>query len=131
LLLTGIRYRLLYNLHLTRAGEIRGYVMPLFEIGGEKYVIDEDGFMQEPERWSEAIAAVMAQSDGVDELTEDHWKVMNYIREYYLEHGLAPMVRKVCKTTGLKLKDIYDLFPGGPAKGACKWAGLPKPEGCV
>ena len=111
--------------------EFKERAMPFIEMGEERFEIDEDGFMQEPERWSVMVAKVMAASDGVGELTEDHWKVMNYIREYYLEHGLAPMVRKLCKTTGLKLKDIYELFPGGPAKGACRWAGLPKPEGCV
>jgi len=96
--------------------------MPFVEIDGEKYETDEDGFIQEPERWSDIVAKAMAQADGVGELTEDHWKVMNYIREYYLENGLAPMVRKVCKASGLKLKEIYGLFPGGPAKGACRWA---------
>ena len=105
--------------------------MPTIEISGENYEVDEDGFMQEPQRWSQIVAQAIAQADGVCEITEDHWKVINFIREYYLENGLAPMVRKVCKETGLKLKEIYDLFPGGPAKGACRWAGLPKPEGCV
>ena len=105
--------------------------MPFIEIDKDKYEIDEEGFLQETDRWSEIVAQAMAQADGVDELTEDHWNVMNYIRDYYLENGLAPTVRKVCKTTGLKLKEIYDLFPGGPAKGACRWAGLPRPEGCV
>ena len=69
--------------------------------------------------------------EGLDELTEDHWAVINYIRGYYLEKELAPMVRKMCKHTGLKLKYIFELFPSGPAKGACKLAGLPKPDGCV
>jgi len=105
--------------------------MPFIEIAGDKFEIDEEGFIQETNRWSEQVAAGMALADGVNELTEDHWKVMNYIRNYYLENGLAPTVRNVCKTTGLKLKEIYELFPGGPAKGACRWAGLPKPEGCV
>jgi tRNA 2-thiouridine synthesizing protein E len=57
--------------------------------------------------------------------------VVNYLRDYYLEFNMAPMIRKLCKTTGFKLKEIYDLFPSGPAKGACKVAGLPKPTGCV
>ena len=80
--------------------------MPFIEMGGEKYEIDENGFLKEPERWSEKIAEVMAQADGINELNEDHWKVMNYIREYYLEHGVAPMVRKLCKVSGLKLKPL-------------------------
>ena len=68
---------------------------------------------------------------GVAELTPDHWKVINMLRNYYLQFGIAPMVRKVCKETGFKLNEIYKLFPSGPAKGACKLAGLPKPTGCV
>jgi tRNA 2-thiouridine synthesizing protein E len=67
----------------------------------------------------------------VEKLTEDHWKVINYIRGYYLQFGIAPMIRKLCKESGFKLNEIYTLFPSGPAKGACKLAGLPKPTGCV
>ncbi len=93
--------------------------------------VDEDGFIQEPERWNEEMAHALALTDGVDSLTEAHWKVINYIRGYYKEFDIAPMVRKLCKETGFTLRQIYDLFPSGPAKGACKVAGLPKPTGCV
>ena len=79
----------------------------------------------------EAVAADLAKTEGVDELTETHWKLVNYLREYYLEYNMAPMIRKLCKQTNLSLKEVYDLFPSGPAKGACKVAGLPKPTGCV
>ena len=65
------------------------------------------------------------------ELTAEHWAVIQFIRGYYLEKNLAPMVRKMCQATGFPLMQIYDLFPSGPAKGACKLAGLPKPDGCV
>jgi TusE/DsrC/DsvC family sulfur relay protein len=64
-------------------------------------------------------------------LTDNHWKVVNYLREYYVQFGVAPMIRKLCKQTGFSLKEIYEMFPSGPAKGACKVAGLPKPTGCV
>jgi tRNA 2-thiouridine synthesizing protein E len=93
--------------------------------------IDEDGFIQDPEDWNEAVAADLAKTEGVEELTENHWKVVHYLRDYYLQYNMAPMIRKLCKQTGFKLKEIYDLFPSGPAKGACKVAGLPKPTGCV
>ena len=93
--------------------------------------VDEDGFMQEPEVWDEKIALALASTEAVDELTDEHWKVVNYLREYYQQFGIAPMIRKLCKQTGFSLKEIYDLFPSGPAKGACKVAGLPKPTGCV
>ena len=83
------------------------------------------------EQQQELIAKFMAQEDGIEELHEDHWSVINFIREYYLDNKLAPMVRVICKTTGFRLKYIYELFPSGPAKGAAKLAGLPKPDGCV
>jgi tRNA 2-thiouridine synthesizing protein E len=105
--------------------------MPTFEVEGRKYEVDEDGFLQEPERWTDAVAKDFANSEGIDALTEEHWKLIHYIRNYYVQFGIAPMVRKVCKETGLNLNRIYQLFPSGPAKGACKLAGLPKPTGCV
>ncbi|MFP5234806.1 MAG: TusE/DsrC/DsvC family sulfur relay protein [Acidobacteriota bacterium] len=105
--------------------------MPTFEVEGRKYDVDEDGFLQEPDRWSDAVAEDFAKSESVDHLTENHWKVIRYIRDYYTQFGIAPMVRKLCKETGFKLGDIYTMFPSGPAKGACKLAGLPKPTGCV
>ena len=102
-----------------------------FVVGDKKLTLDEDGFIQEPELWDENVALALAKTEGVDELSEEHWKVVNYLREYYLEYQVAPMIRKLCKSTGFKLNKIYELFPSGPAKGACKVAGLPKPTGCV
>jgi len=93
--------------------------------------IDEDGFIQDPERWNEELALALAAIDGVKELTPAHWKVIHYIRDYYRQFEIAPMIRKVCKETGVSLLELYDLFPAGPAKGACRIAGLPKPTGCV
>ncbi len=105
--------------------------MPVFEVGGRTYNVDEDGFLQEPDLWNEEAAKDFATTENVNDLTEAHWKVIRYIRNYYLQFGIAPMVRKVCKESGFKLNEIYQLFPSGPAKGACKLAGLPKPTGCV
>ncbi len=105
--------------------------MPIFEVDGRQYEVDEDGFLQEPDRWNEGVAADFAKTEGIDNLTDAHWKVIKYIRDYYLQFGIAPMVRKLCKETGNKLNEVYQLFPSGPAKGACKLAGLPKPTGCV
>jgi tRNA 2-thiouridine synthesizing protein E len=105
--------------------------MPTFEHGNVKIEVDEDGFIQNPEEWNEEVAKALATTEGVEELTEDHWKVVNYLRDYYMKFGVAPMIRKLCKQTGYDLKTIYSLFPSGPAKGACKVAGLPKPTGCV
>jgi TusE/DsrC/DsvC family sulfur relay protein len=105
--------------------------MPMFEFGEIKIEVDEDGFMQEPDQWSEDVAKALATTEDVAELTEEHWKVVNYLRDYYKQFGIAPMIRKLCKETGFPLKKIYELFPSGPAKGACKVAGLAKPTGCV
>ncbi len=105
--------------------------MPDFQVGDMTLEIDEDGFIQQPDLWNKDVAAALGKTEGVDELTDDHWKVVDYLREYYLEYGVAPMIRRLCKSTGFKLKEIYELFPSGPAKGACKVAGLPKPTGCV
>jgi TusE/DsrC/DsvC family sulfur relay protein len=105
--------------------------MPIFEYGEIKVEVDEDGFMQEPEQWSEDIAKALATTEGVQDMNDDHWKVVTYLRDYYLKFGIAPMIRKLCKETGFSLKQIYELFPSGPAKGACKVAGLAKPTGCV
>lgn len=105
--------------------------MPTFEVDGRSYVVDEDGFLEDPQVWNQTVALDFAGTEGVEKLTDDHWKVINYIRNYYLEFGIAPMIRKLSKETGFKLSEIYELFPSGPAKGACKLAGLPKPTGCV
>jgi len=105
--------------------------MPYIEVNGKQIEVDEDGFIQDPSQWDEEVAKFLAKSEGVEELTEDHWKVVNYLKDYYKQYGIAPMIRKLCKDTGFKLKEIYKLFPSGPAKGACKVAGLPKPTGCV
>jgi tRNA 2-thiouridine synthesizing protein E len=101
------------------------------QVGEKTLSMDEDGFIQQPELWDEEVAKALAETEGVNALTEDHWKVVNYLRQHYLDFGVAPMIRKLCKQTGFKLKEIYELFPSGPAKGACKVAGLPKPTGCV
>lgn len=105
--------------------------MPTIDLNGHVYTVDEDGFLEDPQIWNEAVASDLATTEGVSELTEEHWKLVNYLRNYYLEFGIAPMIRKLCKETGFKLNKIYELFPSGPAKGACKVAGLPKPTGCV
>ncbi|MGQ9768539.1 MAG: TusE/DsrC/DsvC family sulfur relay protein [Anaerolineae bacterium] len=105
--------------------------MPVVELAGTQVEVDEDGFIQDPGCWSEQLAAAIAQTEDVPELTENHWKVINYLRNYYQQFGIAPMIRKLCKDTGFSLKEIYEMFPSGPAKGACKIAGLPKPTGCV
>jgi len=105
--------------------------MSIFTHGSVSIDVDEDGFMQEPDKWNEEVAKALATTEGVAELTEEHWKLVHYLRNYFLQFGVAPMIRKLCKETGFDLKKVYALFPSGPAKGACKVAGLAKPTGCV
>ena len=105
--------------------------MPTIEFEGHSFNVDEDGFIDDFNNWNEAWVRHIKDGEGIDELTEEHWQVINVLQDYYRKNGIAPMVRILSKVTGFKLKYIYELFPSGPGKGACKMAGLPKPTGCV
>jgi TusE/DsrC/DsvC family sulfur relay protein len=106
--------------------------MSCLDVSGKKLALNEEGFLMDPQKWDKQVAEVLAKAEeGIDKLTPEHWAVIEFIRKHYEETSLAPMVRSICKTTGLPLRRIYELFPSGPAKGACKIAGLPKPDGCV
>jgi tRNA 2-thiouridine synthesizing protein E len=106
--------------------------MPFVEENGRKLEVNAEGFLVHPEEWTREAALVLAHTEEqLESLGPEHWAVIEYIRTYYQEKQLAPMVRLLCKSTGVPLKRIYELFPSGPAKGACKLAGLPKPDGCV
>jgi tRNA 2-thiouridine synthesizing protein E len=107
------------------------------EINGKVYETDEEGYLSNLNDWDKEVAEVMAKEDGTD-LGENHWEVINFLREYYDEYQIAPAVRVLTKAIGKKFgkekgnsKYLYELFPYGPAKQACKYAGLPKPTGCV
>ena len=111
--------------------------MSSIEANGKNYETDEEGYLADLNTWDKDVAAVMATIDDC-ELTESHWEVINFLREYYEEYQIAPAVRVLTKAIGKKLgkdkgnsKYLYELFPYGPAKQACKYAGLPKPTGCV
>ncbi|MCL4334415.1 MAG: TusE/DsrC/DsvC family sulfur relay protein [Candidatus Thermoplasmatota archaeon] len=100
--------------------------------GAEKDIgIDEEGFLLNPSDWCPEFVNAISADEGVAKLTDDHWKVINYLRNYYLNFDSCPPIRMLTKETGFDLKTIYSLFPTGPAKGACRMAGAPKPTGCV
>ncbi|HOP39706.1 MAG TPA: TusE/DsrC/DsvC family sulfur relay protein [Geobacteraceae bacterium] len=101
------------------------------KVDGKDIELKHDGFLQHPEDWSEEVARAYAVQENIPELTDAHWKIIYYLRDYYSRFHIAPMIRKLCKDTGYTLKQIEVLFPSGPAKGACKLAGLPKPAGCL
>ena len=105
--------------------------MPTVEFEGTSYDVDEDGLIDDFVNWDEGWMLYVKSSEGIEELTDEHKKVVDVLQEYYKKNGIAPMVRILSKVTGYKLKYIYELFPSGPGKGACKMAGLPKPTGCV
>lgn len=105
--------------------------MPTLEIDNHVFEVDGDGFLAQPEIWNKEVAELIARYDGITEMSEKHWAIVNIIRSNFEEKGMAPMIRTICKETGLRLREIYELFPLGPARGACRVAGLPKPDGCV
>lgn len=111
--------------------------MATMEFQGKDYEVDEEGYLTNLDDWNEDLAVHMATKEGI-ELTDNHWEVINFLREYYDEYQIAPMIRVLVKAIGKKLgpekgnnKYLYELYPEGPAKQACKFAGLPKPTGCV
>lgn len=103
----------------------------MLEHDGVRVEVNEDGFMVQPEAWTERVARALASTEGVTMLTPRHWALVKYIRDHYVRFGVPPMIRKLCKETKTQLKDVYVLFPSGPAKGVCKVAGLPNGDGCV
>jgi len=105
--------------------------MPTVEYQGNSFQVDEDGFIDDFNNWNTQWVDYVKTTEGISDLTDEHWKVINVLQVYYKKNGIAPMVRILSKVTGYKLKYIYELFPSGPGKGACKMAGLPKPTGCV
>ena len=111
--------------------------MATIEVGGKTYETDEEGYLTNLADWNTEVANYIAQTENVT-MTEQHWEVVDFLREYYDEYQIAPAVRVLTKAIGKKLgadkgnsQYLYDLFPYGPAKQACKIAGLPKPTGCV
>jgi len=105
--------------------------MPTVEWMGKEFTVDEDGFIDSFDNWSEEWVQWVKHQEGIEELSDEHRKIIEVLQDYYKKNGIAPMVRVLSKVTGFKLKHIYELFPSGPGKGACKMAGLPKPTGCV
>ena len=93
--------------------------------------LNDEGFFTDPTQWTEAMAPELAAQSGIDELTDRHWQVVEYMRTVYLDTGSAPSIRALGKTSGVPIKELYALFPKGPAKMAARIAGIPKPKGCI
>jgi TusE/DsrC/DsvC family sulfur relay protein len=93
--------------------------------------LDAEGFLQDPGQWDEELALAIARENGIPELTDRHWLVVRFMRERYLATGTAPSIRSLGKESGVPVKELYQLFPKGPAKLAAKIGGIPKPKGCI
>ena len=105
--------------------------MPQRLLGNATIDVDAEGFMTDPGQWTREVAAAIAHEEGIVELTPTHWKVIEYMQKEFKETGQAPSIRRINKAGVVSTKELYELFPGGPAKKAAKIAGLKKPEGCV
>jgi tRNA 2-thiouridine synthesizing protein E len=100
-------------------------------IAGTEVAVDDEGFFEVPEQWTEEMAPELARAEGIAELTDRHWQVLRFMRQEYFDKGTGPTVRVLGKASGVPVKELYQLFPKGPAKVAAKVAGIPKPRGCI
>jgi TusE/DsrC/DsvC family sulfur relay protein len=105
--------------------------MPQRQFGTATVDVDADGFMTDLAQWTREVAAAIAKDEGIAELTPTHWKVIEFMHKDFKETGQVPSIRKLNKSGVISTKELYELFPGGPAKKAAKIAGMKKPEGCV
>jgi tRNA 2-thiouridine synthesizing protein E len=93
--------------------------------------VDAEGFLTDPSQWNETIASAIAVENGIPDLSDRHWLVVRFMRDRYLATGAAPSIRALGKESGVPIKELYQLFPKGPAKLAAKIGGIPKPKGCI
>lgn len=100
------------------------------DVAGKIIDVDKEGYMTDRSQWSRKIAAALAKEQGIAELTDKHWQVIDFLREKY-DEGVALSLRKVGKSGIVGIKEFYELFPDGPLKKATLIGGLPKPESCV
>jgi TusE/DsrC/DsvC family sulfur relay protein len=100
-------------------------------IAGNVVEVNDEGFFVNPDEWSEEMAPELARAEGIDDLSDRHWQVIRFMRKEYEAKGTGPTVRVLGKTSGVSVKELYQLFPKGPAKVAAKIAGIPKPRGCI
>ena len=105
--------------------------MPTATYAGHSVTVNDEGFFENPDEWTEDMATEIARNEGIDELTEQHWQVIKFMRAEFAAKGSGPSVRVLGKTSGVSIKELYELFPKGPAKTAAKIAGIPKPRGCI
>ena len=105
--------------------------MSTITLAGKDVARTDDGFFEDPSQWTEDMVPELAKAEGIQELTPRHWEVIRFMRSEYNAKGTGPSVRALAKSSGVPIKELYELFPKGPAKQAAKIAGIPKPVGCV
>jgi dissimilatory sulfite reductase related protein len=105
--------------------------MATITYAGTEVTVNDEGFFADPGQWREEMAPLIARQEGIGELSERHWQVIKFMRHEYEAKGTGPTVRVLGKTSGVSVKELYQLFPKGPAKAAAKIAGIPKPRGCI
>ena len=105
--------------------------MPAVTYAGREVAVNDEGFFTDPSQWTEEMAPQIADAEGITELTDRHWQVVTFMRHEYEAKGTGPTVRVLGRTSGVSVKELYQLFPKGPAKVAAKIAGIPKPRGCI
>jgi tRNA 2-thiouridine synthesizing protein E len=105
--------------------------MSVETVAGVSLDLNEEGFLTDPSQWNEDVAVALARREGIDPLSERHWEVIRFMRHEFETKGAGPSVRMLAKTSGVPIKELYELFPKGPAKLAAKIAGIPKPRGCI
>jgi len=105
--------------------------MSLTTIANKELEVDAEGFLKDHTQWDKDIALELARQEGINELTDRHWAVIDFMRKEYEEKGDGPSIRRLTKQSGVPTKELYQLFPKGPAKKAAKIAGIPKPTGCI
>jgi tRNA 2-thiouridine synthesizing protein E len=93
--------------------------------------LDAEGFLTDPAQWNDELARAIAADNGIPELNDRHWLVVRFMRDRYLQTGSAPSIRSLGKESGVPVKELYELFPKGPAKLAARIGGIPKPRGCI
>ena len=105
--------------------------MPTKTFAGVDVNVNDEGFFVDPEQWTDAMVPELAAAEGIGVLTDEHRRVVAFMRKEYFDKGTGPTVRVLGKTSGVSIKELYQLFPKGPAKIAAKIAGIPKPRGCI
>jgi len=105
--------------------------MPTTSYAGAEVTLNDEGFFTDPRQWTEAMVPEIARQEGIGELTDRHWQVIEFMRHEYESKGTGPTVRVLGKASGVSVRELYGLFPKGPAKVAAKIAGIPKPRGCI